>query len=158
MARLAAEVDFDVWVLDDRAAYASRERFPHAERLIVGDIGPTLKELAAAGSAPRRYCLIVTRGHNHDEEALYHLAPTRGRLRRHDRQQAQDQADLRGPAGEGHSAGGAGKVHAPLGFDIGSQTVPEIAVSIVAELIACRNLGASAPRPRVRVQVGSARA
>ena len=32
-------------------------------------------------------------------------------------------------------------VHAPLGFDIGSQTVPEIAVSIVAELIAVRNLG-----------------
>ena len=31
--------------------------------------------------------------------------------------------------------------HAPLGYDIGSQTVPEIAVSIVAELIACRNLG-----------------
>ena len=33
------------------------------------------------------------------------------------------------------------RVHAPLGYDIGSQTVPEIAVSIVAELIACRNLG-----------------
>jgi xanthine dehydrogenase accessory factor len=32
-------------------------------------------------------------------------------------------------------------VHAPLGYNIGSQTVPEIAVSIVAELIACRNLG-----------------
>ena len=46
------------------------------------------------------------------------------------------------------------KVHAPLGFDIGSQTVPEIAVSIVAELIAHRNLGASVPRPRTRVQVG----
>jgi xanthine dehydrogenase accessory factor len=34
------------------------------------------------------------------------------------------------------------RVHAPLGLDIGSQTVPEIAVSIVAELIAHRNLGA----------------
>ena len=33
------------------------------------------------------------------------------------------------------------RVHAPLGYNIGSQTVPEIAVSIVAELIACRNLG-----------------
>jgi len=49
------------------------------------------------------------------------------------------------------------KVHAPLGFDIGSQTVPEIAVSIVAELIACRNLGTSSPPPRTRVPVGSAR-
>ena len=43
------------------------------------------------------------------------------------------------------------KVHAPLGFDIGSQTVPEIAVSIVAELIACRNLGAALPKERVNV-------
>jgi hypothetical protein len=33
------------------------------------------------------------------------------------------------------------RVHAPLGYNIGSQTVPEIAVSIVAELIACRNMG-----------------
>src|SRR5215510_10941606 len=46
------------------------------------------------------------------------------------------------------------KVHAPLGFDIGSQTVPEIAVSIVAELIACRNLGATIPAARVHVPVG----
>jgi xanthine dehydrogenase accessory factor len=34
------------------------------------------------------------------------------------------------------------RVHAPLGLPIGSQTVPEIAISIVAELIAHRNLGA----------------
>ena len=42
----------------------------------------------------------------------------------------------------GLSAETLARVHAPLGFDIGSQTVPEIAVSIVAELIACRNLPA----------------
>ena len=48
------------------------------------------------------------------------------------------------------------RVQAPLGFDIGSQTVPEIAVSIVAELIARRNISASAPRPRARVSVGGA--
>ncbi len=39
------------------------------------------------------------------------------------------------------SAAALRSVHAPLGFDIGSQTVPEIAISIVAELIAHRNLG-----------------
>jgi xanthine dehydrogenase accessory factor len=40
------------------------------------------------------------------------------------------------------------RVHAPLGFDIGSQTVPEISVSIVSELIAHRNLGCVPERPR----------
>ena len=47
------------------------------------------------------------------------------------------------------------RIHAPLGLDIGSQTVPEIAVSIVAELIACRNLGTTVPKPRVRAQAGT---
>ena len=43
------------------------------------------------------------------------------------------------------------RVHAPLGIDIGSQTVPEIAVSIVAELIACRNLGTTELPARQRL-------
>src|SRR4051794_38588738 len=75
VARLAAEVDFDVWVVDDRETFASAERFPTAERRIVGDIGMTLSTLKA-GVTPSTYCLIVTRGHSHDEEALYHLATT----------------------------------------------------------------------------------
>jgi xanthine dehydrogenase accessory factor len=53
---------------------------------------------------------------------------------------------------KGVSPEALGKVHAPLGFTIGSQTVPEIAISIVAELIACRNLGTTAIAPRKRVQ------
>ena len=47
------------------------------------------------------------------------------------------------------------RVHAPLGLSIGSQTVPEIAVSIVAELIACRNLGQTIAAARIQVPVGS---
>jgi xanthine dehydrogenase accessory factor len=49
-------------------------------------------------------------------------------------------------AGVSHDA--LAKVHAPLGIDIGSQTVPEIAVSICAELVAHRNLGHVPGRPR----------
>jgi xanthine dehydrogenase accessory factor len=55
----------------------------------------------------------------------------------------------------GITPGMLAKVYAPLGFAIGSQTVPEIAISIVAELIACRNLGASIPEARVRVKPGT---
>ncbi len=76
VAQLAAQVDFDVWVLDDRERYASRERFPLAQRLMVGDIGTTLKNLAPGEIDPSVYCIITTRGHAHDEEALYHLART----------------------------------------------------------------------------------
>ena len=77
VARLAAEVDFNSYLaLYDRSAYANRERFPSAQRLFVGEIGPTLQQLPPPDMTPSTYCLIVMRGHNHDEESLYHLANT----------------------------------------------------------------------------------
>src|ERR671928_136370 len=60
VARVAAEVDFDIWVLDDRERYASRERFPAAKRLLVSDIGPALEELVRTEIDPNFFCLIVT--------------------------------------------------------------------------------------------------
>ncbi|MHC4877388.1 MAG: XdhC family protein [Planctomycetota bacterium] len=145
VAELAADVDFNVWVVDDREQYCNQDRFPQAERLIVGDIDSALSGLEIDGNT---MCIIVTRGHNHDEEALYHLAEKPARYigmigsRRKIRLIFEDL--LR----EGISREALQRVHAPLGFDIGSQTVPEIAVSIVAELIAHRNLGGVPDRPR----------
>jgi xanthine dehydrogenase accessory factor len=140
VARLAAEVDFDIWVLDDRERYASRERFPTAQRLMVGDIGTSLKELARSAITPSVYAIIVTRGHAHDEEALYHLATTQASyvgLIGSKRKIRLIYEDLRA---KNVPEEALARVHAPLGFAIGSQTVPEIAISIVAELIACRNM------------------
>ncbi len=151
VTRLAAEVDFDVWVMDDRVAYASRERFPAAQRLIVGEIGPTLKDLVATGLDPSTYALIVTRGHNHDEEALYHLAPTAAGYVGMIGSKRKIKLIYEDLLAKGIAPELLAKVHAPLGFDIGSQTVPEIAISIVAELIAQRNRGNSEPQPRVRL-------
>lgn len=157
VARLASEVDFDVWVLDDRERFANRERFPTATHLLVGDIGATLKTLAKESLSPAFYCIIVTRGHHHDEEALCHLAtaPT-GYLgmigsKRKIRLIYEDLI------AKGIPPETLERVHAPLGFEIGSQTVPEIAVSIVAELIAQRNLGSTRVPERVRVQAGNVR-
>ena len=55
---------------------------------------------------------------------------------------------------EGVSEQALAKVHAPVGLEIGSQSVPEIAISIVAELIAHRNLGEAAKRPAAAPAVG----
>ena len=141
VARLAAELDFAVWVLDDRGRYASPDRFPAAARLLVGDIGATLRDLAPT-LTPATYALIVTRGHGHDEEALYHLAGTAcgyvGMIGSR-RKVRLIFADLEA---KGVRAEALARVRAPVGIDIGSQTVPEIAVSIAAELVARRNLGA----------------
>lgn len=138
VAQLAAEADFDVWVIDDREEYCQPLRFPTAKRLIVAPIDQALSGLEIDAST---YCIIVTRGHNHDEEALYHLAETPARYvgmigsRRKIRLIFEDL--LR----EGISREALQRVYAPVGFEIGSQTVPEIAISIVAELISHRNLG-----------------
>ena len=137
---LASQADFDVWVVDDRHQYANSERFPAAERLLVGPIDEVLATLDVT---PNTFALIVTRGHGHDQEALYHLAPT-----------AASYVGLIGSTRKiklifdslreaGIPDAALERVAAPVGIDIGSQTVPEIAVSIVAELIARRNLGPS---------------
>jgi xanthine dehydrogenase accessory factor len=155
VAQLAGQVDFDVWVLDDRERYASRERFPLAQRLMVGDIGTTLKNLAPGDINPSVYCMITTRGHAHDEEALYHLARSNAGYVGMIGSKRKIKLIYEDLIAKGIPEEALARVHAPLGFAIGSQTVPEIAVSIVAELIACRNLGATIPEARIRVRPGT---
>ena len=136
VAALAADVDFDVWICDDREEYCNPERFPQAQKLLCGQIEDVLSGLEVDGDT---FCIIVTRGHNHDETALLHLAEKPARyigMIGSKRKIRLIYDDLRRA---GISEQALSQVHAPIGFDIGSQTVPEIAVSIVAELIACRS-------------------
>ena len=139
VARLGALLGFAVEVIDDRPEFASRARFPEAERITVGD---PAGELARAAVDEGTFIVLVTRGHRHDAAAL--------------------RACIRRPAGYIGMIGSARKVrllsgeflargwataaewdrvHTPIGLPIGSRTVEEIAVSIAAELVAVRNGG-----------------
>lgn len=142
VGNLACDVDFDVWVVDDRQDYANRERFPGAERLIVGDVDRVLPDLEIT---PDTYCLIVTRGHNHDEQALYQLCDRGARYVGLIGSQRKIKMIFEDLEAEGIAPDVLSRVFAPVGIDIGSQTVPEIAVSILAELIAHRNLDGRVP-------------
>ncbi|MCA9267237.1 MAG: XdhC family protein, partial [Planctomycetales bacterium] len=142
VADLAAQLDFEVWVTDDREDVVSPERFPRAAQRIAGPVDRVLPEVEVT---PETYCLIVTRGHNHDEEALLYLAD-RGAAyvgmigsRRKIRLIFDDLLE------QGVSQAALDRVYAPVGLDIGSQTVPEIAVSICAQLVAHRNLESGSP-------------
>ncbi|MEC9008256.1 MAG: XdhC family protein [Planctomycetota bacterium] len=137
VAKLAESVDFDVWVVDDRAEYCSPERFPKARRLMVAPIDSALSGLEVDSNT---FCVIVTRGHNHDEEALYHLVETPAAYVGMIGSRRKIKLIFEDLLGEGISRESLERVRAPLGFEIGSQSVPEIAVSIVAELVAARNL------------------
>lgn len=138
VGQMAADLDFDVWVVDDRGEYVSEERFPRAQRRISGPIERVLPDLEIT---PDTYCLIVTRGHNHDQEALFHLADRGARYVGLIGSKRKIKMILENLTAEGVSREALAAVYAPLGIDIGSQTVPEIAVSICAELVAHRNLG-----------------
>jgi xanthine dehydrogenase accessory factor len=145
VARLAAEVDFDVWVVDDRQQYANAGRFPTASRCIVGPIGEVLPALEMT---PQTYAVIVTRGHGHDQEALEHLAATPAGYVGLIGSRRKIKLIFESLREQGMAESALARVAAPVGLDIGSQSVPEIAISIVAELIARRNLGPRSPAPR----------
>lgn len=153
VAELAARADFDLWVVDDRRQYANADRFPAAERLIVGPIDDVLGSLEVD---ERSYVVIATRGHGHDQEALAHMVKTPASYvgligsRRKIRMIFEELRTM------GISPAALDRVAAPVGLDIGSESVAEIAVSIVAELIARRNLGPKAVPPRKLASKGRA--
>ncbi|MBX6315021.1 MAG: XdhC family protein, partial [Isosphaeraceae bacterium] len=152
VAELAAQADFEVWVVDDRRQYANAERFPTASRLIVGPFEEVLPTLEIT---PHTYALIVTRGHGHDQEALYHLAPTAAPYVGLIGSKRKIRMIFESLRGLGVPEAALARVAAPVGLDIGSESVVEIAVSIVAELIARRNLGADAIGPKGAWAIGS---
>jgi xanthine dehydrogenase accessory factor len=138
VATLAGQADFDVWIVDDRSQYANPQRFPTAQRILVGPIEEVLSSLEVSSNT---YALIVTRGHGHDQEALYHLAPTPAPYVGLIGSRRKIKLIFESLLDAGIDATALERVAAPVGLDIGSQTVTEIAISIVAELIARRNLG-----------------
>jgi xanthine dehydrogenase accessory factor len=142
VGNMAPDLGFDVWVVDDRQEYVSAERFPRAERRLAGDVTETLRDMEITSDT---YCLIVTRGHNHDEEALAQLADRGARYVGMIGSRRKIRLIFDDLAAQGMSTEALSRVFAPVGIDIGSQTVPEIAVSILAELIAHRNCGGQVP-------------
>lgn len=138
VAELAAGLDFEIWVVDDREEIIDASRFPSASRRIAGSVHDVLPKLEIDSST---YCLIVTRGHHHDEESLFYLAERGARYVGLIGSRRKIKMIFRDLLAQGISRDALAQVHAPLGIDIGSQTVSEIAVSIAAELVSHRNRG-----------------
>ncbi len=137
LAHLGVLLDFEVTVIDDRPEFASKERFPEVDHLIVEDIGQAVEDLPKTSDS---YFVIVTRGHSQDAEALracigsdvaYIGMIGSARKTALMRKNFLD----RGWA----TLSQFDRIHTPIGIDIQSKTVQEIAVSIAAELVLVRN-------------------
>src|SRR5947208_4010674 len=136
LARVAHEVGFRVHVVDDREKFANRDRFPHAVEVVVEDIPAWI---AQANLPPHAYAVIVTRGHTNDLEALRALAPRELRYLGLIGSRAKVARIYDALVEDRMSAAALARVHAPIGLDIGAVTPQEIAVSILAELIAVKH-------------------
>src|SRR3977135_881004 len=137
LARIAQEVGFRVHVADDREKFANAERFPTAAEIFVphGRPGWTAR---AARPAPA-YVVIVTRGHTNDLEALRALAPRDLRYLGLIGSRAKVARIYDALTADAMPADQLKRVHAPIGLDIGAVTPQEIAVSILAEVIAVKH-------------------
>lgn len=137
MSRLGNLLSFEVTVIDDRPEFANKDRLPEADHIIVGDIGEAMRDISLSSDA---YVVIVTRGHKNDADAL--------------RECINSEAAYIGMIGsvrkiklmrekfvqEGWSTPAQfDRVYAPIGIDISSTTVEEIAISIAAQLILVRH-------------------
>ncbi len=136
LARLAHDVGFRVHVIDDREKFANSERFPNAVEIVVDDIPSWI---ARATIPAHAYAVIVTRGHTNDLEALRALAPRELRYLGLIGSRAKVARIYDALVADQTPATLLTRVHAPIGLDIGAVTPQEIAVSILAELIAVKH-------------------
>src|SRR5271165_5747015 len=133
--RVARIAGFDVTVVDDREAYANRERFPEAQQVIAEDFDKAAAQLSPSESS---YIVIVTRGHRDDMRILRWAVQTPARYVGMIGSKRKTITIFKELQQEGLPSHLFDRVHAPVGLDIGAVTPEEIAVSITAELIAKR--------------------
>lgn len=135
LAYLAARLDFEVIVLDDRVEFANVVRFPTAQQVLCA---PFAQSLTRLGSTADDFFVIVTRGHAFDRDCLAQvlggkyayvgMIGSRGKVA----------AVMQSLQTQGIPSAVLDTVHAPIGLPIGGQTPAEIAVSIGAQLVQVR--------------------
>jgi xanthine dehydrogenase accessory factor len=140
LAEFARRVGFLVTVLDDRPDFANAARFSGCV-VLDEDFAPALRRLPLGANT---YVVVITRGHEHDLECLAEILPKPsayvgliGSRRRVDFVKI----ELRE---KGIPATRLEQLYTPIGLPIGAESPAEIALCIVAELVAVRRLGSDA--------------
>jgi xanthine dehydrogenase accessory factor len=147
LGRMAVDAGFRLHVVDDREKFANRERFPTADEIVVEPIAEWLHRAEIPSSA---YVVIVTRGHQNDLEAMRALAARDLRYLGLIGSRAKVARIRTLLLSEGMPPECLDRVHSPIGLEIGAITPAEIAISILAQLIAVRRGVAVAARHSVR--------
>ncbi|TBW36130.1 xanthine dehydrogenase [Siculibacillus lacustris] len=145
-ARMARLSGHDTVIVDDRPEFANAERFPDAKLILSGSFEESMARLT-----PDRRAMVViaTRCHELDGQVLRWALGTEAGYIGMIGSKRKILTVFARLQGEGVPAAAFERVHAPIGLDIGAETPEEIAVSVVAEMIAWRR-GAAGVRPIMR--------
>lgn len=138
VCEFASKSGFEVYVCDDRPAFANRDRFPWVREVLCDSFENCIEKLKIT---PYDFVVIITRGHQHDADCLRAILPgkqptylgligSRRRVR----------GLLEMLEGEGYDASRIRRISTPIGLDIGAVTPAEIAVAILAEVIAFKRM------------------
>jgi len=140
LCRMAAQLDYEIIMIDDRPSFVSESVHPHADQLICEQFDRAFDQIEPS---PSDYIVIVTRGHRHDrlclEEALERDSAYIGMIGSRKRVSEQ----IKSMAESGYSRDRLARIHSPIGLSIGAVTEAEIALSILAEITAVRRSGCS---------------
>jgi xanthine dehydrogenase accessory factor len=142
LVRLARELGYETVVVDGRASFATPERFPDVDRLIVGWPDEIADEI---GLGPNDAVAVLTHDVKFDEPAIVEA------LRRHCRYvgavgSRKTQADRRERLrAAGVSDKELAELRGPVGLDLGGRNPPETALAIIAEIVAERYGGTGHP-------------
>ena len=136
LVRMASLLAFDIWVIEDRPLFADNAKRQGADHVICGDYKKTLARLEPQADD---YYVCMTRGHRFDMECLteifrkpYAYVGMMGSKKR----AAIVKKDLEDA---GFSQETISELHSPIGLAIGGQTPEEIALSVISEIVKCKN-------------------
>ena len=135
LSKVANLAGFASVIVDNRETYASRERFPEAEEVYAEEYSDVFPKLDIRDTS---YLIIVTRGHRDDMLVLQWAVNTPARYIAMIGSRRKVINVIKELEREGLPHGAFDRIHAPMGFEIGAITPEEIAVSVVAEMIAVR--------------------
>ena len=135
LSRMARELGFRVIVADARADWATEERFPDVDELIVGWPDVVFERVPLDH---RTYVVLLSHDARFEDPVFpaIHTVPVRyigalGSRRTHRNRVAR-------LTGEGWSEDEIARIHGPIGIDIGAEHPSEVAVSILAEIVRVR--------------------
>jgi xanthine dehydrogenase accessory factor len=145
LATFGSMLGFHVTVMDDRDIFANPGRFPKAGRIIVGPFEEALRTLPIDR---RTYVVLLTRGHDYDEECLRAVITRDAAYLGMIGSRRRVRAVIDKLKAQGFAEDLFERLHAPVGLDLGAETPQEIALCIAAEIEMVMKGGTGCPLSR----------